>query len=135
MESLCKLGSGESYAAHALYAFDDAGADIALGKLLLPCLKVVDRQIGGVAVGVDWSNDFRVVGHLYCQRCPAVEGLLGRKHAGASRLERCQFQCVLVCLGTTVYQEQLIAVVATGLTQSLCQLLLQLVDDRVGIES
>lgn len=60
LKSLGKLLSGELYAAHTLYALNDAGADIALSQFALPCLKVVKRQISYVIVGIDGRDNLRM---------------------------------------------------------------------------
>jgi hypothetical protein len=64
-----------------------------------------------------------------------VKSLLAREYTSVACFKGCQFQGVLVGLGAAVNQKQLVVVVATDLTQTLCQLYLQLVDHRVGIES
>ena len=88
-----------------------------------------------MTVVVDGGDDLRVVRHLHCQTRTTMEGLLARKHSGIARLKRSQLQGILVGLGTRVDKKQLVVVVATDLSQSLSQLHLQLVDDRVGVES
>ena len=67
LQSLCKLGSGKSDAANTLNTFDDTSTYIALCQFLLPCLDVVEREIGGVAIGIDRGDNLRIVGHLHCQ--------------------------------------------------------------------
>ena len=105
LKTLGKLLTHELDAAHALDALNDAGADIALGQFLTPGLQVVEGQIGGVAVGIDGGDNLRVVGHLNGQRGTAVESLGSGEHTGASVLERGEFQCVLIGLGTAVDEE------------------------------
>ena len=64
-----------------------------------------------------------------------MERLLAREDAhGLWILERRQLQGVLVGLGTTVDEKQLVVLVAADASQSLGHLLLQFVDDGVGVE-
>ena len=86
-------------------------------------------------VVVDGSDDLGIVRHLNSQTRTSVEGFLATQHTGVTRLEGCQFQGVLIGLGTAVDQEQLVVVVATDFAQSFGQFHLQLVDHRVGVES
>ena len=115
LKTLCKLGGGHAYAAHALYALKNHGCHVALVELLLPRLKVVEGQVGNMSAVVDGRYDLRVVCHLHRQRCATVERLLCRQHARAAGLERGELQRVLVGLGTRVDEEQLIVVVAARL--------------------
>ena len=64
-----------------------------------------------------------------------MESLLYRKHAGFSVGEGSQLQGILVCLGTRVDEEELIIFITAYLAQTLSEFHLQLVDDRVGIET
>ena len=86
-------------------------------------------------VGIDGGDDFRIVRHLYSQGGTSVEGLVEADEARPSVVEGGQFQRVLVGFGAAVDEEQLIVVVAADLAQAFGQLLLQLVDDRVGVEA
>ena len=88
-----------------------------------------------MVVIVDRSNNLGVVGYLDSQRCASVESLMGRQHAGVAVMERSQLQRILVGLGTAVHQEQLVVLIARDTSQSLCQLRLQSVLHRVGIEA
>ena len=82
-----------------------------------------------MVVVVQRSHNLRVVGYLDSQRRTAMERLLARQDACSLRiLERCQLQRILVGLGTAVNQEQLVVLITANLTQSLGQLLLQLVN-------
>ena len=84
---------------------------------------------------VDGSDDFRIVRHLHSQRCTSVESLAAGDDARTSVVERSQLQCIFVGFGTAVDEEQRIVLVAAGFAQSFGHLLLQFVDDGVGIES
>ena len=64
-----------------------------------------------------------------------MEGLLTRQYTGIAGFEGRQLQGVLIGFGARVNQEQLVIVVTTDLTQSLCQLHLQLINYRVGVEA
>ena len=86
-QTLKELFCDETNAANALYALDDYGTHIAFLYLLLPCGKVVDRQVCNVSIVVDWSDNFRVVRCLYCKGCSAVKSLLHRENACASVVE------------------------------------------------
>ena len=88
-----------------------------------------------MAVGVDGCYDLGVVGGFHGEGCAAVEGFLCSKDPCASVVERCEFQRVLIGFRAAVHQEQLVIVVAAGLAQVFGQLLLQGVDDRVGVEA
>ena len=135
LQTLGKLGCGETYAAHTLYALQYDCRHIALCQLSLPWLKVVERQISHVAVGIYGSDDFRIVGGFHCQRRAAMECFLCRKYAFAAGVERSQLHGVLVGLGSAVDQEQLIVVVTASFAQTCGELLLQGVDNRVGVEA
>ena len=64
-----------------------------------------------------------------------MEGVARRQHARPAVVEAGQLECILIGLGAAVDEEELVVVVAADLTQSLGQLLLQAVDDAVGIEA
>ena len=65
MKGLSKLWSNHVATAYALYGFYDAGAHVALGKFLLPCLDIVDGQLGYMAIGVDGRDNLGIVRSLY----------------------------------------------------------------------
>ena len=133
---LCKLRSGHLDAAHALDAFQDDGCHTTARQFAHPWLYIVQRQEAHMVVVVQRSHNLRVVGHLDSQRRTAMERLLARQDAcGLRILERCQLQRILVGLGTAVNQEQLVVLITANLTQTLGQLLLQLVNHRVAVES
>ena len=134
-ERLSEIGLYHPDAAHALDALDDAGAHVAFGQLGLPGGDVVDGQVGDVMVGVDGGDDFRVVGHFDGERGAAVEGFLCREHPCAPVVERGEFEGVLIGLGSTVDEKQLIVLVSTGCSEPLGELLLKTVDDGVGVET
>lgn len=139
MQAACrpwaKSSSTSFYSAHSLYALNNAGADIALGKLCFPRLKVVDGQVSYVAVGVDGRYYLRIVGRLDGQRRASVESLGSRQHARTSRLERRKLQCVLVSLGSAVDQEQLVVVIPASLAQPFGQPALQSIYHRVAVKA
>ena len=64
-----------------------------------------------------------------------MERLLCREHTGATIVEGCQLQSIFIGFCATVDEEQGIVFVPGNLAQTLSNLLLQTVDDRVGIES
>ncbi len=74
---LGKLGGGHHASADALDTLQDHGANVTLGQFALPRLKVVHRQEGDMAVGIDGCHDLGVAGDLDSQRCAAVEGMVG----------------------------------------------------------
>ena len=63
-------------AAHTLYALHYAGTHIAFFQLGLPCLQIVDGQVGDVVVGIDGGNDFGILSGLHGQRCASMKGFL-----------------------------------------------------------
>ena len=81
-----------------------------------------------MVVVVDGSDNLGIVGHFNGQTRTSVEGSLTTQHTGVACLEGSQFQGVLISLGTTVDQKQLLVVVATDFAQSLSQFHLQFVD-------
>ena len=133
-QTLGKLGCSHIQSAHALDALDDAGSHVALGEFGFPCLQVVEGQEGGMSVGIDGGIVFGDVGHLDGERGAAVEGLAGSEHAGASGLERCQLERVLIGFGARVDKEEAVVVIPAGFAETLGELLLQSVDDRVAVE-
>ena len=135
LQLLQEVGLDHSDAAHALYAFHDAGADVAPLKLSLPGLDVVERKVGNVAVGIDGRNDLRIRRHFYGQRCAAVESFLEREDARPAVVERREFQCVLVRLSTAVDEEKAIVFVSASFAQSLRELPLQGILNGVAVEA
>ena len=133
-QALSELWRGHLDAAHTLDALEDDGSDTTLRQFTHPRLQVVQRQETGMVVIVDGGDDLWVVRHLDGQTRPSVECFLAREHTGVARLERSQFQGVLVGLGTGVDEKQLVVVVATYLSQSLSQFHLQFVNHGVRIE-
>ena len=98
MQTLGKLLIDHTYATNTLYALDDASGNVALGKLALPCIKVVEGQIGDVTAVVDGRDNLGIVGHLNRQRRTTVERFLCRQHTCATGVERSELQSVLVSL-------------------------------------
>ena len=64
-----------------------------------------------------------------------MKSLFCRQHTGSSIVERCQFQGVLVCLGTRVDEEQLIVVIPRSLAQSCGKFLLKWVLHGVTVKA
>jgi hypothetical protein len=56
-------------------------------------------------------------------------------HTALACVKRCEFESVLVALGTGVIQEEGVILIARDTAQTLCQLLLERVLNRVGVES
>jgi len=135
LQLLEEVGLDQSDAAHALYAFHDAGADVAPLYLSLPGLDVAQREVGNVAVGIDGRNNLRIRRHFYGQRCAAVEGFLEREDARPAVVERREFQCVLVCLSTAVDEEKAVVLVSAGFAEALRELALQGVLHGVAVET
>ena len=105
-KSLHEFRSGEADAADALDALHDDGSDVALAKFGFKGGKVVQREEGDVTVGVDGCHDFGVVGGFNRQRGASVECFRGSEHTTSSRVERCQFQRVLIGFCTGVDEEE-----------------------------
>ena len=64
-----------------------------------------------------------------------MERMLHGEHPAAPIVETGKFQCILVGLSTTVDQEKAIVLITAYFSESLSQLLLQGVDDTVGVET
>ena len=64
-----------------------------------------------------------------------MESMLHGEHPAAPIVETGEFQCILVGLSTTVDQEKAIVLITAYFSESLSQLLLQGVDDTVGVET
>ena len=64
-----------------------------------------------------------------------MERMLHGEHPAAPIVETGEFQCILVGLSTTVDQEETIVLITAYFSESLSQLLLQGVDDTVGVET
>ena len=110
---LGKLRRRHLNASDTLDALQDDGTDAATRHLTYPRLDVVQRQKTHVVVVIQRSNNLRIVCHLDGQRRTTMESLFTTQDACSLRiLERCQLQSILVGLGTTVNQEQLIVVIA-----------------------
>ena len=131
---LQELHFGYLNAAHALYALDDDGADVAGGHLLLDTSHVVEGEESHLEGVVDGGDDTGVVGHLDCGRGTAVEGVGKGDDLLLAGVERGQFQRVFVGLGPRVDEEEGIVVIPRQGAQLVGQLLLQAVDHRVGVE-
>ena len=134
-QPLQELGRGHADAAHALDALHDDGRHVALGQFGLEGGEVIEGQEGHVARVVDGSHDARVVGGLDGERGAAVESLLGGQHAAAARDERGQLQRVLVGLRAGVDEEELVVGIAREAAETFGELLLEAVDDGVGVEA
>ena len=132
---LQEVGTDHADAAHALNAFEDAGTGVALLYLAFPSIYVVERQVGDVSIGIDWSDNLGVVRCLHSQRGAAVESFLKGKDAGASVIEGCQFQGILVGLSSAVDKEKAVVLVAASLAQALGELFLQRVLHGVAVEA
>ena len=115
-QPLHKIGRGHAYAAHTLNALHNHRSHIALVQFSLKGRQVVEWQESHVAVAVDRCHNFRIVGSLHSQRRAAVKSLSRSQHTFASRVERSQFQGILVSLGPRVNQEQLVVWVAAHLS-------------------
>ena len=123
------------YAAHALNALDDDGADIALLYLAHPGSGVVEREEGDVVAVVDGRIDARIVGHLDGQRRAPVKGAGGGDDPRAAVVEGGELEGVLIGLRTRVDEEQGIVLISRGVAQTRCELDLQAVAHGVGIEA
>jgi hypothetical protein len=56
-------------------------------------------------------------------------------HTALARMERSEFESVLVALCTGVVEEEGVVLVARDTAQTLCQLLLERVLNRIGVEA
>ena len=71
---LHELGCGKTDATHALNTFNNDCRHIALGKFALEGFEVIERKELHMAVGIDGSNDFWIIGGFNRQGGAAVEG-------------------------------------------------------------
>ena len=93
-------------------AHADSGSHIALGQFRAESFEVVQRKEGRVSVGVDGSRYLRIVRHFDGERRAAVEGVACGQHTAAARVERRQFQRVLIGFGAGVNEKELVVIVA-----------------------
>ena len=105
------------------------------GEFLANRLKVVQRDELHVRCAVERSRDRGVVRGGHGPRRAAMEGLAHGQHFGAARVERGELQGILVGLGPRVAEEKAVVVVTRDAAQSLRQLHLKRILDRVGVES
>ena len=64
-----------------------------------------------------------------------MERVLHSEHTATTVVETGELECILVGLSTTVDEEEAIVFIAAYLSKALSELLLQGVDDTVGVES
>ena len=133
---LGEIGGSHLDSTYTLDAFQDDRCHTTTRQFANPRLNVVQRKKAYMVIVVDGSYNLWIIGHLDSQRRTSVESMLTRQDAlGRGILERCQLQGILVGLSSAVDEKQLIVFITTDLAQSLCQLLLQLVDHRIGIKT
>ena len=114
-QAFSELRSGRSDASDALNALDDAGRNVAFGKLLFPYIEIVEGKEGYMIVVVYGCSDLRIIGYLYCERCTAVERLLCGEDTPPACLERSELQTVFVGLRTAVDKEKTVVIIAAYL--------------------
>ena len=71
---LHELGCGKTDATHALNTFNNDCRYIALSEFALEGFEVIERKELHMAVGIDGSNDFWIVGGFNRQGGATVEG-------------------------------------------------------------
>lgn len=134
-QALEEVSLDHTDAAYTLDALEDDSTDIVLLNLLAPCVEIIERHIGDMTIGIDRCDDLWIGSCLDSKGGTSVEGLLSTEHTGTTIVEGCKFEGVLVGLSTTVDEEELIILVARCLAETLCQLDLQWVLDRIAIET
>ena len=122
-------------ARNALNALDDHRRELPRGELRAHRPDVVQGGELHVRRAVEGRRDRRIVRHGDGSRRAAVEGLRDGERLRPARVERRQFQGVLVGLGPRVAEEKAVVVVTRDAAQSLRQLHLKRILDRVGVES
>ena len=84
---------------------------------------------------VEWCLDLRIVCYSHRTASATVETAMESYHTALACMERCEFESVLVALSTRVIQEEGVVLVARDTAQTLCQLLLERVLNRIGVEA
>ena len=134
-QALHEFRSYQTDTAYPLDTFNHHRTDITLCQFCFPSREIVHRQISHMTVGIDRRNDFRIVSSFYGQRSTAMKCLFLYQYTGTSVVERSQLQRIFISLSTTINQEELIIIITGKFAQTIGQLLLQLIDDGVGIEA
>lgn len=83
---------------------------------------------------VEGGIDLRVVGHGHGTTCATVETMTECDDLAAPRVERGEFQTVLISLGTAVADKETVVGEATQLSNLLCESRLEGIDDAIGVE-
>ncbi len=134
-ESLEELCRRHTDATHALNTLHYDGGYIAFTQLCFKGGKVVERQEGNVIVGIDGSYNLGIVRCFYGERSATVESLRRGQDTTAPCMERSQFQGILIGFCAGIDEEELIIFITASLAEAFGQLLLQTVDNGVGIKS
>ena len=72
---------------HSLDTLNHHGTYITFRQFCFPSREVIHRQISNMSVGIDWGNDFRVMGSFHRQRCTSMECFFLYQDAGTSVIE------------------------------------------------
>ena len=134
-QTLGKLRRSHDTTAYTLDTFENHSTDIAFSEFFLPRFEIIHGKEGHLMVIVDRCEIFLVIRDLHSKRSTAMERVLHSEHPTAPVVKAGELQCILVSLSSTVDQEKTIVFIATDLSKTLSQLLLQGVDDTVGVES
>ena len=111
-ERLHKLRRWYVNTATTLDALDDNRRYIAFSELLLYGEGVVEVQESYLVALVEWRLDLRIIGYSHRAASATVETATESYHTALARMERCEFEGVLVALSTGVIQEEGVALVA-----------------------
>ena len=126
---------GDADARNALDALDDDGGEAPRREQLLDPLQVAQWGKLDVVRRVEGGAERRIVRRGDGPRRAAVKGTREGEDVRAARMERGQLHGVLVGLGPRVAEEERVVVVARCAAQTLGQLALERIFDRIGVEA
>ena len=93
-------------AADSLDAFDYHACDISFREFYLNCSRIIQVHESDIMMSIERRDVFRVVSHGDRPGSASVETVAECDDAVLAGMERCQFECIFIGLGTGVYEEQ-----------------------------
>ena len=118
-----------------LDTLDDNSRYIAFSELLLYGEGVVEVQESHWVALVEWCLNLWIIGYCYRATSAAMEAAMESYHTALAGMERGEFESILIALCTGVVKEKGVILVARDTAQTLCQLLLERVLNRIGVEA
>ena len=111
-ERLHKIRSWYMDTTTTLDTLDDNSRYIAFGEFLLYGEGVVEVQESHLVALVEWCLYLWIIGHCHRTASAPVETAMESYHTALARMERCEFEGVLVALSTGVIEKKGVILVA-----------------------